>query len=57
MCLLIFCFISAGNTVSAMGPYSGLKQVRNIVTDCMNNIHPIYNIKVSWIWPKCFHLL
>ena len=34
-----------GNTVSAMGPYKGLKEVRRVVTDCMANIHPIYHIK------------
>lgn len=34
-----------GNTVSAMGPYKSLKEVRRVVTDCMNNIHPIYHIK------------
>ncbi|KAM0666102.1 hypothetical protein ACQRIT_004796 [Beauveria bassiana] len=34
-----------GNTVSVMGPYKGLKEVRRVVEDCMANIHPIYYIK------------
>ncbi|CAB4405746.1 unnamed protein product [Rhizophagus irregularis] len=34
-----------GNTVSAMGSYKGLKEVRRIVIDCIKNIHPIYHIK------------
>ncbi|KAF7548574.1 hypothetical protein G7Z17_g6959 [Cylindrodendrum hubeiense] len=34
-----------GNTVSAMGPYKGLKEMRRVVEDCMANIHPIYHIK------------
>lgn len=34
-----------GNTVSAMGPYKGLKALRRIVEDCINNVHPIYHIK------------
>ncbi|KAJ5666809.1 KRR1 small subunit processome component [Penicillium macrosclerotiorum] len=34
-----------GNTVSVMGPFKGLKEVRRIIDDCMANIHPIYHIK------------
>lgn len=34
-----------GNTVSIMGGYKNLKEVRRVVEDCMQNIHPIYHIK------------
>jgi len=34
-----------GNTVSAMGSYKSLKEVRRVVEDCMANIHPIYHVK------------
>ena len=45
--ILTGCYILVqGNTVSIMGAsFQGIKQARRVVLDCMNNIHPVYNIK------------
>lgn len=44
--LVTDCYVFVqGNTVSVMGNITGLKRVRSLVVECMNNVHPIYNIK------------
>ncbi|WOL20415.1 hypothetical protein Cni_G29220 [Canna indica] len=45
--ILTGCYVKVqGNTVAAMGSFKGLKQVRRIVEDCIQNrLHPVYHIK------------
>ncbi|XP_066598202.1 KRR1 small subunit processome component homolog [Prorops nasuta] len=48
--LLTNCYVVVqGQTVSAVGPYKGLQQVRRVVEDTMKNIHPIYSIKALMV--------
>lgn len=44
--LLTNCYVVVqGQTVSALGPYKGVQQVRKIIQDTMKNIHPVYSLK------------
>jgi len=48
--LLTNCYVLVqGNTVSVIGHWKAVEQVREIVEDCMKNVHPIYHIKVLMI--------
>jgi ribosomal RNA assembly protein len=39
------CVLVHGKTVSIIGDYRGVAEVKDIVLKCMNNIHPVYEIK------------
>ncbi|KAL5102955.1 hypothetical protein TcWFU_005644 [Taenia crassiceps] len=41
------CYVMVqGKTVAVVGPYDGLKKVRQVVNECIfDNVHPVYHIK------------
>ncbi|AFN82816.1 putative RNA-binding protein [Encephalitozoon romaleae SJ-2008] len=44
--ILTKCYVLVhGKTVSIIGSFRGIEEVKKIVIDCMNNIHPMYQIK------------
>ena len=44
--LLCKCYVLVyGRTVAAIGEHSGVRLVRRLALDCMNNVHPIYQLK------------
>lgn len=44
--ILTKCYVLVhGKTVSVIGGFRGVEEVKELVVDCMNNIHPVYQIK------------
>lgn len=44
--ILTDCYIMVqGHTVSVIGHFRKIKQVRRIIESCMNKVHPVYHIK------------
>ena len=44
--ILSGCYVLVqGKTVAIVGPEAGVKKARNVVRDCMRNIHPVYGLK------------
>ncbi|KCZ81349.1 hypothetical protein H312_01230 [Anncaliia algerae PRA339] len=45
--MLTKCFIVMHKgTLSCIGPYKGVEEVRSIALDTIKNIHPVYNLKI-----------